>query len=172
MTKTMKDRVADARERLIEEPDTAVVRFCASSRPAGGAASAVRLPDHRLDVAAPPGLGEGGGPTAAELLLAALASCQEVAYRAWAAALNLPLDDVQVEVEGEMDFRGFFAVCPNARPGFRRISARVRMVSDAPPAALERLRRAVEEHCPLLDMLSRPVPVTVDLATESVDQAA
>lgn len=167
MSTSLKERVADARDRLIEYPETARIWFSGSSRPAGGAGSEAGLGERRLRVAPLPGLGEGDGPNPAELILAAVAACQEMAYRAWAAALGIPLDDVRVEVEGEIDFRGLFAVCPNARPGFRRLRGAVHLASPAEPQALERLRRAVDEHCPALDMLNRSVPVSLALAVES-----
>ena len=45
-----------------------------------------------------------------EFALAGLLSSLVVAYRFWAAKLDIPLDDVQVDVEGDLDVRGFFGL--------------------------------------------------------------
>ena len=53
-----------------------------------------------------------------EILLAALGSCQEITYKAYAQAMKIPLDSVSLKLDGEIDLRGFFAVDPQIRPGF------------------------------------------------------
>jgi uncharacterized OsmC-like protein len=92
------------------------------------------------------------------MVLAALGSCQEITYRAFATALGVPLEKVAVSVEGDIDFRGFFAIDPAARPGFHALRVHVNLVSSASADEVNRLIEAVNRHCPVLDMLSKPVP--------------
>ncbi|MGH3868503.1 MAG: OsmC family protein [Pseudonocardiaceae bacterium] len=47
-------------------------------------------------------------PNTVEFALAGLLSCQAITYRFWAAKLDIPLDDVQLNVEGDLNVRGFF----------------------------------------------------------------
>jgi uncharacterized OsmC-like protein len=127
-----------------------------------GFRSDVAVRQHRLIVDEPKALGgSDAGPNPVELILAALGSCQEITYRAFASALGIELRKVSVEVEGDIDFRGFFALDDTVRPGFQEIRAVVRIEADAPETELARLRDVVNAHCPVLDILRDPVPVDI-----------
>lgn len=99
-----------------------------------------------------------------ELVLAALGSCQEITYRLYADALGIPLTKVSVKVKGHVDLQGLFAVDSSVRPGFQSIEAVVTLDSPAPQADLDRLKETVDRHCPVLDILRGPVPVSLELA--------
>jgi len=105
--------------------------------------------------------GENAGPKPSEMLLAALAACQEVTYRLYADGLSIPLDGVRVELTGLMDLNGFLGVDDNVSAGFQEIRGTVHLDSSASDADLERLRQEVEKHCPVLDDLRRPVDVEI-----------
>lgn len=92
-----------------------------------------------------------------ELVLAALGTCQEITYAAYATVLGVDLESLEVEVEGRLDPRGFFGVADDVDPGFSEVSYRVRIESPAEPERVEKLVRAVDEHCLVLDILRRPV---------------
>jgi putative redox protein len=94
-------------------------------------------------------------------LLASLATCQEITYRLYADALNIPLTGVAVRIEGDLDLRGFFAVEDGVRPGYRSIRATVRLDSPAPEADLTRLQETVNRHCPVLDIVQCATPVEI-----------
>jgi uncharacterized OsmC-like protein len=115
---------------------------------------------HRVTVDEPEGL--GGGNVAAnpvEYALIALGSCQAITYRFWAAQLGIALEGVQVEVEGDLDVRGFFGIDDSVRPGFGAVRLRVRLSGPEEAGRYEELAKAVDAHCPVLDLLSNPVPV-------------
>ena len=113
----------------------------------------------------PPSLGGTDlGPNPVELVLTALATCQEITYRAYATALGVPLDSVSVKLDGSLDLRGFFAVSDTARPGFSSVRGTVTLKSSASPEALAQLKQVVDAHCPVLDILRAPVPVELSLA--------
>ena len=105
-------------------------------------------------------------------MLAALATCQEITYRAYATALGVPLDGVSVKLEGDLDLRGFFAVKDGVRPGFVGIRGVVELKSPASQGELERLKAVVDAHCPVLDILSAPTPVELRLAIATAEAAA
>lgn len=52
-----------------------------------------------------------------ELALCSLCACQTITTAIFSGFYGIPVDDVTVEVEGEMDSDGFGGVDPNIRPG-------------------------------------------------------
>jgi uncharacterized OsmC-like protein len=115
---------------------------------------------HRVTVDEPESL--GGGNVAAnpvEYALIALGSCQAITYRFWAAQLGIALEGVQIEVEGDLDVRGFFGIDDSVRAGFGAVRLGVRLSGPESAGRYEELAKAVDAHCPVLDLFSNPVPV-------------
>jgi uncharacterized OsmC-like protein len=96
--------------------------------------------------------------------IAAPGTCQEITYRAYATAMGIPLDSVSVELAGDIDLRGFFAVDESMRSGYQNIRGMVNIESIASEAELQKLRAMVDAHCPVLDILTNKVPVTLSLS--------
>ncbi|ACY16028.1 OsmC family protein [Haliangium ochraceum] len=141
------------------------VRFTSDSHQVEGVRSTVRLRNFELVVDEPPALsGTDQGPNPVELILAALGTCQEITYRFYADKMDIPLHGVAVTVKGSLDLRGFFAVDDEVRPGYKEIEAEVRIDSPASAEDIARLVEEVERHCPVLDCLSRGVPVKSKVA--------
>ena len=108
----------------------------------------------------------GGGIAAAnpvEYALASLGSCQAITYQFWAAHLGVQLDRVEVDVEGDLDVRGFFGIDPTVRPGYSAVRIAVRLSGPESPERYQELQRAVDEHCPVLDLFANRVPVEIHL---------
>jgi len=100
-----------------------------------------------VTVGEPPNLGgTDTGPNPVEFVLAALAACQEITYRAYATALDIPLESVSVKLEGSLDLRGFFAVKDGVRAGFNEVRGIVNLKSSAPAANLTKLKDVVDAH--------------------------
>lgn len=166
MDSELKGVIDDTQAMYRAEPDKARLVFKTSSNLGGRFRSDVRIRDHSLTIDEPKGIGGSDmGPSPVEVILAALGSCQEITYRAYATAMGIELDSVSVELEGDIDFRGFFAVDDSVRPGYENIRAVVTIESQASPAELGKLRDIVNAHCPVLDILTNPVPVTIDFVT-------
>ena len=164
MDTELKETISDIQEMYRTDADKSKLVFKTSSNLVGRFRSDVKIRDHVLTIDEPTAIGGSDlGPSPVEVVLAALGSCQEITYRAFATALGIKLDKVSVEVEGDIDFRGFFAVDDSVRPGYNNIRAVVKIASDAPAEQLEKLRELVNSHCPVLDMLINPVPVSLDL---------
>ncbi len=159
--------VEQTREAFRLNPARARVRFSSSSRQESRFCSQVSIRQHRLLVDEPPAIGGAdAGPNPIELVLAALGTCQEITWRAFATAMGIPLTSVSVTVHGDIDLGGFFGVAEGVRAGCQAIEATVHVDSPASDADLARLRAAVDAHCPVLDMLTTPVPVRLHLARE------
>ncbi len=126
----------------------------------------------RLDE--PPDLGGNNtGPNPVEAVLAALGSCQAIIYRAYANALGLKLDRVEIDARGYLDVRGFLGLAP-VPPGFERVTFAARVVSPEPPEKIAQLADLVARHCPVLDILRTPLDVsgTFQHVTPGVRDAA
>lgn len=122
---------------------------------------------HRVVVDEPTSL--GGTNTAAnplEYALAALGSCQLITYRFWADRLGIRFDKLSVEVEGDLDVRGFFGIDPKVRPGFGAVRVKLHIRGPEPRARYEELQRAVDAHCPVFDALSRATPLQTSLQVD------
>ncbi|RXE55623.1 osmotically inducible protein OsmC [Methanoculleus taiwanensis] len=110
--------------------------------------------------------GTNRGPNPPELVLAALGACITVGIAYSAAEDGVELRSIELDVEGDIDLKGFFKRDLNAdvRPGFQAIRVTVWVDADAPPGKVaEIVRRGGEERSPVTDMLVNPVPVTVRL---------
>jgi uncharacterized OsmC-like protein len=164
MSESLATVIATVQDKLRLSADSAQASFHSASRLGAGFRSAVSIRQHQLVVDEPVALGgTDAGPNPIELLLAALGACQEITYRAYATALGIPLASVSVRLTGDIDLRGFFGVDDKVRAGFQHIRGEVHLSSSASAAELARLKAAVDSHCPVLDMLSTPVPVTLEL---------
>lgn len=156
---------AATQQALSQQPDQAGVSFSVESRGENGLHRKVNIRTFTVEVDEPPSL--GGSDQAAnpvEYALAALATCQEITYRLHAAALGIPLKDVSVKLEGQLDLRGFFSVDSNVRPGFTEVRGTVQFDSPASPEDLKRLKAVVDAHCPVLDLFRNPTPVDIAIA--------
>src|SRR5262245_16696080 len=126
MSTQLKQVFSDNHAALTLQPAQAVATFAADSRGEALLHRRVTIRDFSVDVDEPPLLGgTDRAPNPVEYALAALATCQEITYRLHAAALGVPLNEVRVELTGDLDLRGFFAVDQGVRPGFGEIRGKV-----------------------------------------------
>jgi putative redox protein len=169
----LKEIIVETQANLRADAANAKAVFSVDSRQVENVRSEVRIRQFALTVDEPPTLGgSDAGPNPVELVLAALATCQEITYRAYATALGIPLDSVAVKLDGVLDLRGFFAVDDRVRSGFTGVQGTVTLKSPASPEELRKLKEVVDAHCPVLDILRAPVPVKLELAEVPVAAAA
>ena len=155
--KTALDNISDS---VTLNPAAGGVQFAASSDLVGVCEVDVRIGDHAVKVDEPHALGGGGAaPNPVEYALLALGSCQAITYRFWSEKLGMRLDNVRVDVQGDLDVRGVFALDDDVRPGFRQVAVEVALTGPESPERYEDLRRVVDEHCPVLDIFANSTPV-------------
>lgn len=104
--------------------------------------------------------GDGTAPDPGVYARAALGACLAVAYRMWAAAEGVAIEEIDVEVQADNDAAGLFGAA-DTPPGYRAVRLVARLVTDADAATLARVLDAAEAHSPYLDVFRRPVPVSV-----------
>jgi uncharacterized OsmC-like protein len=99
--------------------------------------------------------GVGDVPCSGDLLLGALAACQEVTLRMVAANQGVELLDVQVTVEGDWDPRGTLAMGREFPVGLTaiRCMTSVRVGPDVDEQRAERLLKSAERYCVVLNTL-------------------
>lgn len=160
--------VRELQQAIQRNPSAANAVFRASTSSASDTFStrtAIRSFEVRLDE--PPELGgTDTGPNPVEAVLAAFGSCQAIVYRAYANVLGIQIDRVDVEARGYLDVRGFLGD-DTVPAGFERVAFSTRVVSSEPAERIEKLRQTVERHCPVLDILQRPIEVSGTLRHES-----
>src|SRR5258708_22576097 len=114
---SLKDAIVAMQADWRANPDNAIATFSADSRQVEGLRSETKIRQFSLTVDEPETLGgTDTGPNPVELVLGALASCQEITYRAYAEALGIPLEAVSVQIEGNLALRAVFAVKDGRAP--------------------------------------------------------
>ncbi|MDH3694107.1 MAG: OsmC family protein [Gammaproteobacteria bacterium] len=162
--KNFKQVFEHKQEILRNRPDKTRVEVSASSKLVEGFRSHVKTRDFEVIVDQPDNMGSTDqGPRPSEYVLAALAACHEVTYRLYADAMEIDLKEIAVSVTGISDAKGFFNLDEDTPAGFSEVVGTINVVSDASDEDLERLRHAVNKHCPVLDDLRKPVKVELAL---------
>ena len=113
--------------------------------------------------------GEGDQACSGDLLLASLAACQEITLRMVAAAMGIELRNVEVNIEGDLDFRGTMGIDPETPVGFQQIRTSVRFDADAAPDRLQRLAARAERYCVVSATLREGTTLSTDIAARDAD---
>ena len=159
MSNNLKETISNLQKDFTANPKNAVVQYESNSILKEGLQSVVTLREHKLTVDEPKSFGgKDEGPSPVELILAALATCQEITYKAFATAAGINIESVSVNLTGTLDLHGFLAL-NNTRPGFQHISGTVDIKSSSSKAEIDKLIDTVNTHCPVLDILSKGVPI-------------
>lgn len=105
--------------------------------------------------------GENTAPNAVEHYLHALTSCLKTTLVYHASVQGIPLDEVDVFAEGDMNARGFFGIADDVERGYKGIRVNVKVKS---PADVETLTK-LAMYSPVYEMVSKVVPVDFSLTT-------
>ncbi len=102
-------------------------------------------------------LGQNPGPAAVETLIAAAGACISGGWATFGAAMNIPVEYLRVELEGDIDLQGFMGLGHNVRPGLERIRGKIFVKSTATDEQLRQLKETAEKQSPVVDSLRVPV---------------
>ncbi len=157
-----KKALADAYREQLRQPDSAPVTLSASVAVAAGTGvRPIRMREHSVISDAGAALGGYGlGPTAPELLLGALASCLAHSALVIAADRGLSFDRLEVEVTGQLDYRGTLAVDEDAPVPPTNLAYTLRFGGDIADDAIAAIEADIARLCPVLLALTRPTSVT------------
>lgn len=112
--------------------------------------------------------GVGGAGTAAcsgDLLLGALAACAQITCQMVAAAMGIPIEHIDVKVEGNLDLSGTLGISKEVPVGFETI--RLQFDVRAPQATAEQLRalrEKSEQYCVVMQTLLHPPKIATTWA--------
>lgn len=150
---------------IVDDAANAATNWSASVRWLGGFRSQATVRGFEpLHSDEPDGLGgTDSAPNPVEQLLAALGNCLAVGYAANATAAGIELDDLRIDLDGDLDLHTFLGLAAG-NAGFERIRARVHITSDAPAERLAELHEKVTSTSPVGHTLERAVPVDIELA--------
>lgn len=112
-------------------------------------------------------LGKDNGANPVEYVMAALAGCLTTSLVYHAAAQGITIESVESSYEGELDLHGFLGLSDKVRNGYESLNVTFRIKADAPEEKLRELVELAQRRSPVFDIVSNPVPVTVQLATET-----
>ncbi|MFZ2196352.1 MAG: OsmC family protein [Thermodesulfovibrionales bacterium] len=116
--------------------------------------------------------GKDVAPNPVELVLAALGTCQEIMYSAYASVMGIQLTKVIVDVKGYLDLKGLFGMDESVPAGFKKICYETSLESPADSETLRKLVQVVESHCPVYDTLARAVEVTGSVSINGKTEGA
>lgn len=110
--------------------------------------------------------GENRGPTPVEYLLASMAGCFNVTGTHVAAEMGLDLTIRSVSAAGDIDTTTY-RTGEGDRAGYSRIRVSAEVETTATLEELDAWRLETERRNPVLDTISRPTPVEVDVTVLS-----
>ena len=114
---------------------------------------------HKIKVDEPiEGGGEDTGMNPVEMLLGSIAACQTISTSIYAESMGIKIDEMSIEVEGDMDSAGFMGYA-KFRPGYTNIRSHIKIKSDADPAMVQQLIDLVEIRCPVEDSVKNGVEI-------------
>jgi uncharacterized OsmC-like protein len=104
--------------------------------------------------------GVDGAPFPPEVLLAALAACVTNGTATNAALFGVPIDGIEIEMEGHLDARGFLGHEKSVRNGITDINYTVTIQSSAPEDKVRQCKETIDRKSPVRDTLANPVNIT------------
>lgn len=114
--------------------------------------------------------GVGGAGTAAcsgDLVLGALAACAQITCQMIAEASAIPVERIEVTVEGDLDLRGTLAVA-RVPVGFQAIRVRFNIVAPtATPEQIASLEARTEQYCVVMQTLLHPPAIETAWSTSA-----
>jgi uncharacterized OsmC-like protein len=116
----------------------------------------------KLEIDEPPLLlGEDYGANPVEYVLTALSGCLTSSLIYHAAAQGITIEEVESELEGDLDLRGFLGLSDEVRNGYNSIDVKFKVKADAPQEKIDELIELAQKRSPVFDIVSHPVQVTV-----------
>ncbi|NLF32351.1 MAG: OsmC family protein [Planctomycetes bacterium] len=170
------DALREAMQTMLRNPETGRFRFRAHHLWIDGAHSQTQIVDFQgpaaeesghdrpflLDADEPAALlGTDEGPNATEALLHALASCLSTTLIFHAGYRGVTVNSLQLELEGDIDLAGFLGLRQDTRNGYQEIRVAFIVDADAPDETIDDLVDLAQQHSPVFDIVTNPVPVKV-----------
>lgn len=152
-----------------DDPEVGKTVWKANTKWLGGFRSQAQIRDFTIGMDEPKALGGSDtGPNMVEVVLGAYGCCLTTGYAANAALRGIELEDIQIELEGDLDLNGFFGLKDPKQccPGYTNVRAKVKLKAPkATPEQIAELHAAVKATSPVGAILERSVDVTTELTS-------
>ncbi|WP_297436358.1 OsmC family protein [Thermococcus sp.] len=102
----------------------------------------------------------GEAPSPLDYILAALAGCMNIVGTLVAKDMKINIEDIDIEIEGTFN-PGKLYGNGSERAGYKDVTVRVKVRSDADEKTLREWLERVEERCPVSDNLANVTPTLV-----------
>ena len=150
---------------ITDEPDVASTVWQATVTWTGGFRSEAHIRDF-APVPSDEPIALGGTDTApnpVEQLLGALGNCLAVGYAANASARGIQIEELRIELAGDLDLHSFLGLRPG-HAGYDTVQVRVHIDADADEEQLLDLHETVVGTSPVGHTIQATIPVSIDLA--------
>ncbi len=105
-------------------------------------------------------LGINSAPNPAEYMLAGMAGCMAVTFMAGATAMNVQIDKLKLEIDGELDLQGFLGLNPEVNPGFPELKFIFHVKGNGTQEQYEKLMKRVTMHSPNYNTIKNEVKLS------------
>ena len=110
-------------------------------------------------------LGVNSAPNPAEYMLGGLAGCMAVTFMAGATAMDIQIDALQLEIDGELDLQGFLGTNDEIGAGFPELRFIFHVKGNGTEEQYQKLMERVSRHSPNFNTIKNEVRMMGDLVT-------
>ena len=154
-------------DHVKDKPEAGQTVWKAKTNWLGGFRSQAQIRDFTVSMDEPDALGGSDtGPNMVEMILGAYGCCLTTGYAMNAGLQGIELEDIQIELEGDLDLNGFLGLRDPGEtwPGYTNVRAKVALVAPtATPEQLQALHDAVIKTSPVGSILQQPLNVSTEL---------
>lgn len=154
-------------EHIKGKPEAGQTVWKASTKWLGGFRSQAQIRDFTVSMDEPTALGGSDtSPNMVEMVLGAYGCCLSTGYAMNAGLRGIELEDIQIELEGDLDLNGFLGLHDPSEtwPGYTNVRAKVTLKAPTATAAqLQELHDAVVRTSPVGSILKHPLIVSTEL---------
>jgi uncharacterized OsmC-like protein len=108
-------------------------------------------------------LGVNCAPNPQEYMLGGLAGCMAVTFMAGATAMNIDIDKLKLEIDGELDLKGFLGIDSNSNTGFPELKFIFHVKGNGTQEQYNKLIERVTMHSPNFNTIKNEVRMIGEL---------
>lgn len=103
--------------------------------------------------------GEDSAANPVEYILAGYAGCLNVVFNVVAKELNIKINQLNININGDINPEKFLGISDKERAGFQSLNVHIELNTDTSAEKERLLISKVKERCPVKDNLLNPTPV-------------
>lgn len=103
-----------------------------------------------------------------EYLLAAYAGCLNVVINLVAKELDIKIDAINININGDIDAAKLLGINEEGRAGFQSLNVDMDFETEESQDKIDLLLKSVKQRCPINDNLSNKTPIHYNLKTSAV----